>query len=164
MPLPNDSETTMTEPVEAHCWVAWPAAERKGRTTVLVGVILILAAIVSFVGGDWVWGFTGAVLLILSLNRWFLPSTFRVSAERLEVGYPLARRSIVWSDVRRVAVDSRGGWISRRARASRFDLRSGLDMYWGRQPEQNIAAVIEAVRGAEALGVPLKFTDSRESS
>ena len=154
----------MAEPIEAHCWVAWPAAERKGRTIVLIVVILVLAAMVSFVGGDWVWGFTGGVLLVLSLNRWFLPSTFRVTAERLEVGYPLTRRSIVWNDVRRVSLDSRGGWISRRARASRFDVRSGMDLYWGRQPERNIAAVIEAVRGAEASGVPLKFTDSRDCS
>ena len=96
--LSNDSETTMIEPVEAHCWVAWPAAERKGRTTVLVVVILVLAAMVSFVGGDWVWGLTGAVLLVLALNRWFLPSTFRVSAERLEVGYPLMLREESWAD------------------------------------------------------------------
>ena len=162
MSLQSDSETAITNQEEMHCWVAWPAAERKGRTMALLLAIFLLSALTGFVGGDWLWGISGFVLLFLVLNRWFLPSSFSANAERIEVGYPLTRRSILWKDVRRVALDSRGGWISRRAQPSRFNSRSGLDLYWGRNPERNILVIIGLTREAEAAGVPLVFTDSRE--
>ena len=116
---------------------------------------------VAMVGGDWLWGITGAVLLFFALNRWFLPTTFHVNENQLEVGYPLARRTISWDEVRRVVVDVRGGWISRRIRVSRFNARSGMDLYWGSSPEEDIASIAKAIEQAEASGVPLKFTDLR---
>ena len=144
-----------------HTWVAWPAAQRKGRTVGLLLVILVLAILAAVVGGDWLWGLTGAVLLFLAMNRWFLPTSFRIETEAIHVGYPLMRKTMLWKDVRRVFVDARGGWISRKVHASRFDHRSGMDLYWGSDPDSAIAAVVEALQQAEASGVPLSFTDRR---
>ena len=54
VPSPKSMEIS-----EEHRWVAWPAAQRKARTVVLVLVILILSSMVAMVGGDWLWGLTG---------------------------------------------------------------------------------------------------------
>ena len=67
-----------------------------------------------------------------------------------------------WDEVRRVVVDGRGGWISRRIRATRFNGRTGMDLYWGTSPEEDIASITKAIEQAEASGVPLKFTDLRD--
>jgi hypothetical protein len=144
--------------------VAWPAAERRGRTVVLVLVVVALAALAWAIGGDWLWGLTGLVLMVFALNRWFFPSTFALTPEHLEVGYPLTRKTLKWCDVRRLAISPDGGWISSRSGASRLDARHGLDLYWGRDPEATMAAVFAAATTAKEAGSPIRITDSREGA
>ena len=60
--------------------MAWPAAQRKARTVVLVLVISHLVVD----GGDGrgrtgCGGLPGACSSFFSLNRWFLPTTFQVN-------------------------------------------------------------------------------------
>ena len=158
------SSPTTSDLDGAHTWVAWPAMQRKGRTMALILVMLLLSIMAGIVGGDWLWGITGAVLLFLATNRWFLPTSFRVDAESIRVGYPLMRKTMAWQEARRIFVDERGGWISRKVRSSRLDHRSGMDLYWGAHPEADIDAVVRRLREAEAAGVPLAFTDRRHAA
>ena len=72
----EDSEVDASGSASVLSWVAWPAAERKGRSTILVVVIIFLSMLVALIGGDWLWGLTGGILLAASLNRWFIPTTF----------------------------------------------------------------------------------------
>jgi hypothetical protein len=145
-----------------HEWVAWPAGERRGRTLVLIVIIAALAALAWAIGGDWLWGVTALALLGFGLNRWFLPSTFSVGAECLEIGYPLVRRTLRWPDVRRLALNDDGGWISTRSGASRLDARHGLDLYWGKAARANSDAVLNAVQATLKAGAPISISDRRE--
>ena len=140
-------------------WVAWPAAERLPKTAGVVVIISILSLLVGKVGGDWLWGVTSAFVLVLSLNRWFLPTVFEIKMDCLQVGYPLQRRSIEWNRVRRIAIDSRGGWISARRSSSRFGVRDGFDMYWGRAKTENINAIRSVAKSLINDEVPVLFTD-----
>ena len=149
---------------DLHKWVAWPAAERRGRTAMLLVIIASLAVLAWAIGGDWLWGLTAIVLMAFGMNRWFLPSTFAISVEQFEVGYPLMRRTLRWAEVRRLAISDDGGWISRRSGASRLDARHGLDLYWGKASRANSDAILLAVQAAVDEGVPIKITDVRESS
>ena len=142
-----------------HRWVAWPAAERMSKTIGLVVIIVFLSVLVGQVGGDWLWGVTSALVLVLSLNRWFLPPVFEIKPDCLQVGYPLQRRSIEWKRVRRIAIDSRGGWISAKRSPSRFSSRDGFDMYWGRSKYENINAIRSVAKTIINDDVPLLFTD-----
>lgn len=150
---------SITEP---HEWVAWPAAERRGRTVVLLMIITALAALAWAIGGDWLWGVTAVALLGFGLNRWFFPTTFSVGTESLEIGYPLVRRTLHWPDVRRFAMNDDGGWISTRSGASRLDARHGLDLYWGKAARANSDAVLLAVQATLDAGVPISISDRRE--
>jgi len=142
-----------------HRWVAWPAAERLPRTLGLVVIIVVLSVLVGQVGGDWLWGVTGALVLFLSLNRWFLPTVFEVKTDCLQVGYPLQKRSIEWKRVRRIAIDSRGGWISSKRSQSRFGGRDGFDLYWGRAKSENIEAIRSVSKALVSDNVSVQFTD-----
>ena len=142
-------------------WTAWPAAERPARTCVLLIFIAALAVLAGMIGGDVLWSVTAVVLLFSTLNRWFLPTSYRVNGERLEAAYPLRRRSVRWVEARRLAIDPAGGWLSVRRGGSRFDVRSGLDLYWGRQPEDTMNAVAEAAKSTLAEGTPIKIFDHR---
>ena len=143
-------------------WVAWPAAERKGRTTLLVMVVAVIGILIGTIAGDWVWGATAGFILVVTLNRWFLPSVFEIKRDRFEVGYPLMRRAMPWTDVRLLAVAEQGGWISNKRTVPRFGSKRGFDLYWGRNPNDSLDAVLRAGQAVEASGIPLRIVDRRK--
>lgn len=119
-------------------WTAWPAGERPGRTLGLAAIDLALATLATLLGGDAWWGATALLLLLVSQNRWFLPTVFQVDLERVEAGYPLRRRTLRWRDARLVVLDPLGGWMSDRPLGGRRG--RGLDLYWGPHAESVLAA------------------------
>jgi hypothetical protein len=166
----NTRESAISKPEEAAevdataaetVWTAWPAAERPGKTFGLLIFIAALAVLAGMIGGDVLWSITAVVLLLATLNRWFLPTGYRVDGERLEAAYPLRRRSVRWAEARRLAVDPAGGWLSNRRGGSRFDVRSGLDLYWGRQPNIAMDAVMAAAKQTLNEGTPIEIADLR---
>ncbi len=61
------------------------------------------------------------VLLLLSLNKFFLPSSFAIDSKGITAAWPLSRRYMAWSDLRLFAHDTEGGYLSVKARPSRWD-------------------------------------------
>jgi hypothetical protein len=157
----RDSAISDSKATAETTWTAWPAVERPARTLVLLLFIAALAVLSGMIGGDVLWSVTAVVLLLSVLNRWFLPTGYRVDGERLEASYPLRRRLVRWSEARRLVVDPAGGWLSTRRGGSRFDARSGVDLYWGRRPEITMDAVAAAAKMTIEQGTPLKIADRR---
>lgn len=143
----------LPETIEPAGWTAWPAAERPSRTIVLVVADLALAVLTGMIGGDVLWAATGLVLLLVSQNHWFLPTTYEVDHDRLVAAFPLRRRIIRWDDARRLVLDPGGGWLS----TSRRSRRTGIDLYWGREPAASRALVrrraMRAVQGGAAIEI-----------
>ena len=108
MPHEPDSDSTVVEASASAGWTAWPAAERPLRTVILLIFIAALSVLAGMIGGDVLWGATGAALLLATLNRWFLPTSYRFDEDLFEAGFPLRRRSIGWKNVRRVVIDPQG--------------------------------------------------------
>lgn len=157
----EDPQSDASGSASALVWVAWPAAERKGRSVILMVVILFLSMLVALIGGDWLWGLTGGILLMASLNRWFIPTAFTMTEEDIEVGYPLSRRRVRWSDVRHLVVADGGGWVSTRVEVTRLNARHGVDLYWGRNPDEIMDAVLARAEAVAASGVPLRIINRR---
>ena len=162
MTLHPGTTTNEVAAIDPFRWVAWPAAERKGRTTLLVVVMVVIGVLIGTIAEDWAWGATAALILVVTLNRWFLPSVFEIKRDRFEVGYPLIRRAMPWADVRLLAVAEQGGWISNKRTVPRFGQKRGFDLYWGSNPSDSLDAVIRAGQAVEASGVPLRIIDRRK--
>ncbi len=147
------AQTTPVESLEPAGWTAWPAGERRGRTVVLLIADLALGVLAGLIGGDALWGVTGLALLLVSQNRWFLPTQYAVDADALIAGFPLKRRLIRWADARLLVLDPAGGWLS----SSRRTRRDGIDLYWGPDPEAARRLVRRRAEAAVAAGVPIEI-------
>jgi hypothetical protein len=129
-------------------WTAHPARERVGAA---VGTLLTIVAFagVVYLACGWlgpverrvVAGVAGLVL-VASLHRFFFPSRFEIDADGITARYLLRTQRFTWSRLRRFTHDQRGGYLSSRGRASRFDAYRGLHILFGDQRER----VIERVR------------------
>ena len=127
-------------------WSAHPARQRPGAAVMASAVIVILAAAVAWFGGSppqyW-WSVLGGVVLMMALNRFFFPSQFTIDDEGITARHPMRRKRLLWKDVRRFLHDEHGGYLSTRARASRFDAYRGMHLLFGEEDGQRIVQVIE---------------------
>ncbi len=151
--------TTASDSFDPAGWTAWPAGERRGRTVLLLVADLALALLAGVIGGDALWGATGLALLLVSQNRWFLPTTYAVDGEGLVAGFPLRRRAIRWHDARLLVLDPAGGWLS----DSRRSRRGGIDLYWGPDPAGSRALVRRRAEAAVAEGAAIEIVTAGDA-
>jgi hypothetical protein len=122
-------------------WTAHPAAERPGMALVACAVIALLAAAAWWSFG-WMWAVVSALVLVLSLNRFFFASRFVVDDDSITARYLFRSQRLLWKEVRRFVSDARGGYLSTRAVASRLDAYRGLHVIFG----ADRATVVELIK------------------
>ena len=74
------------------------------------------------------------VVLLLSLNRFFLPSSFAIDEDGITAAWPLKRQRLVWIDLHGFAHDADGGYLSKAARPSKWDAmlrNNGMHVLFG---------------------------------
>ena len=98
----------MVETPDEFRWTAHPFRERRGAA------ILALAVLAGFTGASYwasdgsMWGFLAAPVLLVSLNRFFMPSRYEMDATGVTARYALTTRRREWQDVERWAADAHG--------------------------------------------------------
>jgi hypothetical protein len=75
------------------------------------------------------------LFLLLTLNRFFLPSQYRVDQHGIAVRYPVGSRSLRWSELQRFPHDALGGYVSPRHRGGMLDTRGISLLFGGRGAE-----------------------------
>ena len=113
-------------------WTSHPARARPAGAMAALLCVATIGVLIAQLTGEWLWGALSMVGLFLSLARFFLPTRFRVTPERVEASHPLASSSMAWADVHCIywresrALIARGDTARARARGIALDL-TGLD-------------------------------------
>ncbi len=88
----------------------------------------------------------GAILfLLITLNRFFLPSRYRMDEHGIAVRYPLRTRTLRWSEIKQFRHDQEGGYVSPRLRAGVFDT-AGISLLFGSNATKIIPRINEALK------------------
>jgi hypothetical protein len=82
------------------------------------------------------WCVIAGAALVISLNRFYFPSHFSVDDNGLTARYAMRQQGVSWKNVRRFVHDARGGYLSTRARRSRFDAFRGVHILLGDSREE----------------------------
>lgn len=113
-------------------WTSHPARARPAAALFAVACLVATGFLVGQLSQEWLWGALAMVGLFLSLSRFFLPTRYRVTPERVEVAHPLSASAMEWGDAKCVywrgtrALIARGDTARARARGIVLDL-TGLD-------------------------------------
>ncbi len=120
-------------------WSVHPLREQPGRAVGTCLIILACGIIVALSVGDPTGGVLagGAAMLflLLMLNRFFLPSHYRLDTVGIAVRHPIGTRSLRWADLRRFPHNETGGYLSTRDRGGMFDSRGISVLFAGRGEE-----------------------------
>jgi hypothetical protein len=133
--------TTHATTGDGFTWTAYPARERPWRAALGIALILAFAAVLWLEFFSPWWAVFGLVVLLASLNRFFLPSRFVIDAKGITARFPMRTQHMNWADVRRFMHDANGGYLSTRARASRLDGFRGMHLLLGTKPERVITLI-----------------------
>ncbi|MCP3905709.1 MAG: hypothetical protein GY715_18950 [Planctomycetes bacterium] len=135
----------MTGPVDdtaEFAWKAHPAREHAGRAAAAVVVIAALGVLAAVLMTSPWWALLTTAIMLLTLNRFFFPSRFRIDDEGITASYPLRSQRFRWVEGRRFVHGAEAGLLSTRARAARFEPRGSMHVLFGSHRD----SVIERIR------------------
>lgn len=83
-------------------WRVHPASKRPLSALLAGAVIFGFSLAAAWAFDHFGWGLLSAAVLLLSLNQFFLPSTFTIDESGVLARFPLATRRMEWKHVRRM--------------------------------------------------------------
>jgi len=101
---PSDQPEPIEGPPAAIRWRSWPAAERLGRTGLVVLALLAATVLVRLIAGRTVLALLALAALLAALWRYFLPVQFELDEHGVERSLFGWRRHVRWSAVARYEV------------------------------------------------------------
>lgn len=146
--MPASGETRAKKAGEL-TWTAWPARERPWAAAVLVASAGVLGVLVARGTGDRVLGVAAPLFVLASLSSFLGPTTYRLTAESVEVRSLGVSRARPWSELKRMTVDRTGVFLSPFEKKSWLDAYRGIRLLFGGNRDQ-VVAFIEARLGRPA--------------
>ncbi|RME74604.1 MAG: hypothetical protein D6776_04975 [Planctomycetota bacterium] len=128
-------------------WTSWPAREQPVRAVALVAIVAAVSAGLGWSFGGLAWSVLSALLLLLAVGRFFVPTHYRIDEQGVQArafGVTTRRR---WSELQAFYPHRDGAFLSPFARPSPLDPFRGL---WLRYAGGNRAR-IEARLAAAGL-------------
>ncbi len=112
-------------------WKSWPASDHPLAAAGGVLVIVAFSMTTWLMGAGVLASVAVGLVLLFIVRRFFLPSSYELSADQFVSSGFLSHRALPWRDVRRIVWDDRGGLVSPRVKSSAWDRRS-IIFDWGR--------------------------------
>jgi hypothetical protein len=138
------------KPNVIYSWTAHPAGQHRWKACIALAVIALVGLGVAMTAGHPVAGLLGSLLLVVSLQRFFFPSTFEVDADGITAKYLMTNKRARWRDVRRFVTGPEGGYLSTRSKRSWLDAYRGLHVVFGANRDEAIAAINAIVAATES--------------
>jgi len=122
-------------------WKAHPAKQQPGKACVALAIIMLAGLGVAITAGHPLPGVLGAMLLVLSLQRFFFSCTFEIDQDGITARYLMTNKRAKWNDIRRFVHDRNGGYLSTRSRTSWLDAYRGVHLVFDDLREEAVAAI-----------------------
>lgn len=115
-------------PAAVLSWRVHPARQRPAATVAALSVVATITGLTIHLMGSVWWGFLPALFLLLTLQRFFLPTKYRLDEEGVSMRAAFTSATLRWDEIRRFRSDEEGAYLSRRSRPSPFDSFQGLHL------------------------------------
>ena len=131
-------------------WTAHPARRRPQDAFLVAAVVMISAWAVLVTLGSAFLAALAAVILVVSVAPFLLPTHYRLDDDGVEERRLWTRKRRAWSDLRRLQVGPGAALVSPFARRSWLDRYRGLVLYFDGADRDRVVEVLRARIGAAA--------------
>jgi hypothetical protein len=108
-PIDKSENSTKTDEIR---WKIHPAGENPGKAVLAIAVILFFLAVIKIVCVEWIYVIISAVVLILSLARFFFPVSFILNNNGIRTTFLGYSRLRQWHEFRRIIEGPKGIHLS----------------------------------------------------
>jgi len=129
-----------------YSWRVYPAKERLGAAIAASVVISTITIVIYFSFHSLFLSILSLIILLCTLNRFYLPSHFVLNQEGITARYPLRQQRYYWTEIRRFISDKHGGYLSTRTQSSRLDAFFGMNILFDNQREAVIERIQKLIR------------------
>lgn len=123
----------MVETPEELSWTAHPFRERRGAALLALLLIAGFTAASYWASGGGMWGLLAAPVLLVSLNRFFMPSRYVMDATGVTARHAFTKCRREWQDVERWAADAHGAILLPRKSGPKSRRDRGMQILFGTQ-------------------------------
>lgn len=142
----DDSQPVDDAPPAELTWHAHPARERPAAA-VLAGFVIIAVGVgVALVLDARGWNavltsIVAMAVLVMSLNRFFLPSRFRIDADGITAEHPLRTTRLAWRDLHGLRTDRHGGFLATSSRRTWGSMHRGMHLLFGASRDEALRLI-----------------------
>ena len=122
-------------------WTVHPIRRHHRRTLFLVLVILLTMGFLWIDGGGWFWVGFSAVVLLLAVRQYLLPTTFSLDDEGVASRFLAFKRRKAWKAFRSYYRDRNGVLLSPFPAPSRLENFRGMYLIFGDNADEVMAHV-----------------------
>jgi len=137
--MADESSETLT-------WRVHPARQQPGRTALAVATIVVITAFAAPIMGHPAWSVLIIGVLVLALNRFFLPSRFTIDETGITASYPMTRQRYRWEQIKRFGHDEDGAFVSHRPRKSVLDGYTGMHLIFNTHDASRRERIVQRIR------------------
>lgn len=134
-------------------WRVHPARERPAAALIALLVIAAVTWSIADLMENPRWAVLPVVFFVFTLQRFFLPSGYRIDAEGVTASSPFGSQRFRWADVRRFRHDAGGAFLSTRRRPSLFDGFHGMQLLFNGNGPEVVKRIEAELERAEARNV-----------
>jgi hypothetical protein len=129
-------------------WTAHPARRRPQQIALVAAVVLLSAWAVMVTLDSAYLALLAAVLLVLAVAPFWLPTHYRLDDDGVEERRWPRRRFRAWRELRRIEIGPGAALVSPFARRHALDRMRGLIVYFDGGPRDRIVAALQAGVGS----------------
>lgn len=126
---------------ETLTWTVWPARERPWAAVVLLASLGVLGLLITQGTGDRVLGIAAPLFILGSVGSFIAKTSYRLTADAIEVKALGVARTRPWSEMRRATVDRGGVFLSPFLTRSWLEAYRGVRLPFGGNRDQVVAFV-----------------------
>lgn len=138
--IPQDDKETVRE--EAIKWKSHPLTENTLKTVALFGVLAVVLYAIYFAFGSLYFVGLAAVVLFLSLMRYFVPTHYRADKRGISILFFGLSKFREWSSFRNVYLHSSGIHLAPFERPSALDSFRGIFLLFGKGDKNEIVQFV----------------------
>lgn len=131
----------MNGPLE-YSWTSFPAKDNIMKSIFAILVIAAISTVIYIVYHSSGWAIFAALVLVLSLRRFFFTNYFSIGTDGVSVAYLFGKKFLPWDRIKTFKSGETGAYLSPMRSVSRWSINRGIFLIYSPDEKEKIENII----------------------
>jgi len=126
-----------------YTWKIFPARDNLLKSLLGVLIISSISVVIKIVFVSFAWAILSALVLILSLQRFFFTSVYRIDDNGINAAYFLGKKYLPWTRIKTFEAGPTSAFLSPLKKISKWTLNRGMFLVYDPSEKDKIETIIK---------------------